>query len=121
MSDDKDNKSPNPEDIKNDIENLIKGKYGSGIRFMGFGQQPQDSSDEADVPKKPKKSFDPNFNMKPKEIKEFLDRFVIKQDDAKKALSIAVCDHYNHVKECLENPDLKALFDMIVVITNRYR
>ncbi|HEY2615689.1 MAG TPA: AAA family ATPase, partial [Chthoniobacterales bacterium] len=26
-----------------------------------------------------------------------LDRFVIKQDEAKKVLSIAVCDHYNHV------------------------
>src|SRR5207302_7336924 len=26
------------------------------------------------------------------------DRFVIQQDEAKKVLSIAVCDHYNHVK-----------------------
>merc|ERR1712137_1040281 len=32
------------------------------------------------------------------DIKAHLDRFVIRQDEAKKALSIAVCDHYNHVK-----------------------
>ena len=37
-------------------------------------------------------SFD--FNYVPKEVKTYLDRFVIKQDEAKKALAIAICDHY---------------------------
>ena len=36
------------------------------------------------------------FNFLPRDIKAHLDRFVIKQDEAKKVLSIAVCDHYNH-------------------------
>jgi len=39
-----------------------------------------------------------DFNLTPREIKAHLDRFVIKQDEAKKVLSIAVCDHYNHAK-----------------------
>jgi endopeptidase Clp ATP-binding regulatory subunit ClpX len=38
------------------------------------------------------------FSLTPREIKAHLDRFVIKQDEAKKVLSIAVCDHYNHAK-----------------------
>ena len=38
------------------------------------------------------------FNNIPRDIKAHLDRFVIRQDEAKKALSIAVCDHYNHAK-----------------------
>ena len=55
-----------------------------------------------------KKTFDLKFDLKPKEVKQYLDRYVIKQDDAKKALAIAVCDHYNHVREVHENPtDLK--------------
>ena len=47
-----------------------------------------------------------NFNTKPKEIKAHLDRYVIGQDNAKKALSIAICDHYNYIKEALtsKNP-----------------
>lgn len=45
------------------------------------------------------------FNFKPKEIRDYLDRFVIKQDEAKKVLSVAICDHYNHVRRCLKNPD----------------
>ena len=43
------------------------------------------------------------FNLKPREIYEYLNRFVIKQDEAKKVLSVAICDHYNHVRQCIEN------------------
>lgn len=42
-----------------------------------------------------------SFHIKPKEIKEYLDRFVISQMEAKKALAIAICDHYNFVKETI--------------------
>jgi ATP-dependent Clp protease ATP-binding subunit ClpX len=35
--------------------------------------------------------------MKPKEIKEFLDGYVIGQEDAKKVLSVAVYNHYKRV------------------------
>lgn len=38
------------------------------------------------------------FDLLPRDITEHLDRFVIKQQEAKKVLSVAVCDHYNHVK-----------------------
>ncbi len=46
------------------------------------------------------------FSLKPKEIRDFLNRFVIKQLEAKKVLSVAICDHYNHVRQCIENPNL---------------
>ena len=35
--------------------------------------------------------------LKPKEIKAFLDEYVIGQDDAKKVLSVAVYNHYKRV------------------------
>jgi ATP-dependent Clp protease ATP-binding subunit ClpX len=38
------------------------------------------------------------FDKLPRDIKAHLDRYVIRQDEAKKVLSIAVCDHYNHVR-----------------------
>lgn len=42
------------------------------------------------------------FHYKPREVKAYLDRFVIKQDEAKKVLSVALCDHYHHVRFALE-------------------
>ena len=41
--------------------------------------------------------------LKPKEIKQFLDEYVIGQDEAKKVLSVAV---YNHYKRILANRTL---------------
>lgn len=46
------------------------------------------------------------FKLKPRDIRDYLNRFVIRQDEAKKVLSVAICDHYNHVRRCMENPDL---------------
>lgn len=45
------------------------------------------------------------FNYKPRQIKEYLDRFVIKQDEAKKVISVAICDHYNHVRLAFEGKE----------------
>lgn len=41
------------------------------------------------------------FGYKPREVKAYLDRFVIRQDEAKKVLSVALCDHYHHVRLAL--------------------
>lgn len=47
-----------------------------------------------------------SFNLRPREVRDYLDRFVVKQEEAKKVLAVTVCDHYNHVRRCIENPDL---------------
>lgn len=39
-----------------------------------------------------------SFTLKPKEVKKHLDQYVIKQEDAKRVLATAVCDHYNHIR-----------------------
>lgn len=49
--------------------------------------------------------------IKPKEMKEFLDEYVIGQDQAKKVLSVAVYNHYklavyNHYKSVLTSKDI---------------
>ena len=46
------------------------------------------------------------FNYKPREVTAHLDRFVIKQEEAKKVLSGALCAHYHHVRLALEGKEL---------------
>ncbi len=45
------------------------------------------------------------FALKPKDIKAYLDEYVIGQDEAKKTLAIAVYNHYKRIS-ALENDDL---------------
>jgi ATP-dependent Clp protease ATP-binding subunit ClpX len=54
--------------------------------------------------KKTKDTSDkPSFNLvKPKEMKEFLDQYVVGQDEAKKVISVAV---YNHYKRLMQKSD----------------
>ncbi|MEQ9440523.1 MAG: ATP-dependent Clp protease ATP-binding subunit ClpX [Cyclobacteriaceae bacterium] len=49
------------------------------------------------------KSSNPEFTLiKPKEIKEYLDEYVVGQDEAKKVMSVAV---YNHYKRLMQRDD----------------
>jgi len=47
------------------------------------------------------------FSLKPHDIRDYLDRFVIRQDEAKKVLAVAICDHYNHVRRCIKSPETR--------------
>jgi endopeptidase Clp ATP-binding regulatory subunit ClpX len=51
----------------------------------------------------PKEKEPIRFDLKPREIKRHLDRFIIGQDEAKKVLAVAVCDHYNHIRQLQED------------------
>ena len=47
------------------------------------------------------------FNLKPREIRDHLDRFIVQQAEAKKVIAVTICDHYHHVRQCLSNPALR--------------
>ena len=49
------------------------------------------------------KEASPKKLLKPKEIKEFLDEYVIGQEDAKERLSVAVYNHYKRINSTMES------------------
>lgn len=73
---------------------------------LGFASSPGTRSSEGhdDEARSQRLERIRNFKMKPREVRDYLDRFVIRQDEAKKVLSVAVCDHYNHVRRCIDDP-----------------
>lgn len=55
---------------------------------------------------------------KPKEIKEFLDQYVIGQEQAKKVISVAVYNHYKRVINSLDEADIELDKSNILLIGN---
>lgn len=88
---------PSPEELKSKIAEFMKSNFGERVQFATFMSPDAGQAGHDEKPVKiDKREF--VFDFLPRDIKAHLDRFVIRQDEAKKALAIAVCDHYNHAK-----------------------
>ncbi len=89
---------PTPEQLQQRLQEFLR---------ASFTQTPPPAqAGTAEAGEAPEHSSQAIFDFKftPREIKKHLDRFVIKQDEAKKALSIAVCDHYHHAQYAASLP-----------------
>lgn len=53
---------------------------------------------------------------KPKEIKEFLDQYVISQEDAKKSMAVAVYNHYKRINHTSRDDDVELQKSNILLI-----
>ena len=99
-------KPPSPEEVTRKLEDFIKNTLGGQVLFTKVEARghnlAQESSDEPeDEEADDEEPFE--FNYKPADIKAHLDRFVIRQDEAKKVLATAVCDHYHHARMLRED------------------
>ncbi len=89
---------PTPEELQRKLGDFLKSNFGDKVSFSSFTEAvPAESGtpEEVVAPAAAPDIF--HFHYQPRDIKAHLDRYVIRQDEAKKVLSIAVCDHYNHV------------------------
>src|SRR5258706_2864869 len=94
---------PTPEEFQRQLSELMRQHF-KGANMTAFPSvQKTDEPDEQ--PAEPAAQEDFKFEHKPRDVKAFLDRFVIKQEQAKKALSVALCDHYHHVRQAMEGKE----------------
>jgi len=93
------NGPPSPEELQRQLSEMLRQHLQSSSEPKPAGA---DSPAPPEEPRREPTADLFQFNYKPREVKEHLDRFVIKQDDAKKVLSVALCDHYHHVRLAIE-------------------
>lgn len=105
--------SSNPfEDLQRQLQDMFRNANINVVPTgMGFQMPNAEAEPESDAPQEMPIERNPldeirDFHLKPRDIKDDLDRFVIRQDAAKRAMAVAVCDHYNHVRRCLEEPEI---------------
>src|SRR5688572_7995326 len=93
---------PSPEEFQRQLSELLR------QQFQTIQVPPPEQSPPVGAPETPETAPAGDefvFNYKPRDVKAYLDRFVIKQDEAKKVLSVALCDHYNHVRAAMAGKD----------------
>ncbi|PYV09349.1 MAG: ATP-dependent protease [Acidobacteria bacterium] len=82
------------------MEEFFSKKYGDRVRLGVLSAQPDQARTAEDGTETNEATLDLHFDYLPRDIKQYLDRFVIQQEEAKKVLATAICDHYNHIKRC---------------------
>lgn len=86
-------KIPDITEIQKEFQEFINKKYGTNVMFA----KPEVVETEAgeEVKKETKKI---EFDLKPQELKAYLDKYVVRQDTAKEILATKICTHFNKLK-----------------------
>jgi ATP-dependent Clp protease ATP-binding subunit ClpX len=112
----KDQEPPNLEELQKKLQEILRSNPSGGHGPTGFSNsiplgsiygQPPEEDKEASAEAERTLQKIREFNYLPRDVRDYLNRFVVKQQEAKKVLSVAICDHFNHVRRCLENPALR--------------
>lgn len=87
-------------EIQKDINDFLSRKYGKRVRFTGFDplQQQVGKKNGEEAKEKKNESLSINFDLKPEDLKSYLDEYLVKQDEAKEVLATKICTHYNRIK-----------------------
>src|SRR5690349_4241588 len=93
---------PSPEEFQRQVAEFMRQHFqvpssspGTRSEFDTSAESPDKGDDKGGF----------KFDYKPRDVKAYLDRFVIQQDEAKKVLSVALCDHYHSVRMAFEGKE----------------
>lgn len=98
------NGPPSPEEVQRQLQEFMRQHF-PGTTLSAFQQPEPSGPGSSQAPESSSLADRLKFDSKPKEVKAYLDRYVIKQEEAKKVLSVALCDHYHHVRLALEGKE----------------
>jgi ATP-dependent Clp protease ATP-binding subunit ClpX len=93
-------KWPNSDELRKDMEEFFSKKYGDRVKLGVLSTEPDQARTADEGTETHDAPLEIHFDYLPRDIKRYLDRFVVKQDAAKKVLATSICDHYNHIKRC---------------------
>lgn len=95
------NKIPDQKELEKELSDYLSRKYGDRIKVVSPIVYPKEDMDdyatgEGAVGKKGLSKI--AFDMKPEELDDYLNQYVVKQDEAKAILATKVCTHFNRIK-----------------------
>src|SRR5882724_10149342 len=94
-----------PDEFQKQLTDFVRQHFQNAPKAAGTDASPAEDPSGVETQPVENKAEPFEFNYKPRDVKDYLDRFVIKQDEAKKVLSVALCDHYHHVRLAFEGKE----------------
>ncbi|CAB5085458.1 ATP-dependent Clp protease ATP-binding subunit ClpX [Olavius algarvensis associated proteobacterium Delta 3] len=97
-------KIPNLKELEKEISDFLSKKFGNNVQIVSPVVLPQESAEDTE-PSQRHAGQHVNFNLRPEELVAYLDRYMIKQDNAKAILSTKICTHFNRIKHLQTSPE----------------
>ncbi len=103
--------TPNPKDIRDDVSNFLRDKYGDRVIIPPeperVGKDPGDNKDKQKVLSRI------NFDLRPTELENYLNEYVVGQEEAIEVLATKIATHFNRTKYELQNSHIEPLIGNI--------
>ncbi|MBW1710000.1 MAG: AAA family ATPase [Deltaproteobacteria bacterium] len=95
-----DNDLSEPKDLQKELADYLSKKYGDRVKVISpvIMQGDKNRYDMNEKEDKTSSLDQVNFNLKPEELKEYLDQYIVKQDEAKTVIATKVCTHFNRLE-----------------------
>ncbi|NWF91393.1 MAG: AAA family ATPase [Syntrophaceae bacterium] len=96
-----DSKIPDQKELEKELNEYLGKKYGDRVRLVVPMLFPKPQTEEALKEEKEPgegKRKKIHFDLKPEELEEFLNDYIIRQEEAKEILATKICTHFNRIK-----------------------
>jgi len=90
-------KIPNPAEVEKEISEFLSKRFGNHVKIV-TPMMVTDPNDMGPSGKKTHGTTGINFDLKPEDLIAYLDRYIVRQDNAKAVLATKICTHFNRVK-----------------------
>ncbi len=86
-----------PKKIEKELGEFLNKKFGPNVRIVSPATRPRQDDTGGSSPEKGRRNL-LNFDLKPAELIEYLNQYIVKQDKAKSILATKICTHFNRIR-----------------------
>ena len=90
-------KIPNPAEVEKEISEFLAKRFGKHVKIV-TPMMVTDPNDMDQAGKTTQGTTGINFDLKPEDLIAYLDRYIVRQDNAKAVLATKICTHFNRIK-----------------------
>lgn len=90
-------KIPNPAEVEKEISAFLAKRFGKHVKIV-TPMMVTDPNDMDRTGKNTRSTSGINFDLKPEDLIAYLDRYIVRQANAKAVLATKICTHFNRIK-----------------------